>query len=197
MQSRHYQEKVDKYNFPGTQGGPFMHAIAAKAVCFKEAMSEDFKAYQRQVVANARTLARCLIDKGFEVVSGGTDTHLFLIDLTNKGLSGKKAEKALEAAGITVNKNTVPFDQKSPFVTSGIRVGTSGADHAGDEGARDGEDRGSHVPRARKQRGRGPDTGREEGNEGSLRGVSAVCRIPTFLEHRSRAVTFPQLVPMA
>ncbi len=119
-----YQEKVDKFNFPGTQGGPFMHAIAAKAVCFKEAMGEEFKAYQRQVVANAKALARCLMDKGFDVVSGGTDNHLFLVDLTNKGLSGKKAEKALEAAGITVNKNTVPFDQKSPFVTSGIRVGT-------------------------------------------------------------------------
>jgi len=119
-----HQEKVDKFNFPGTQGGPFMHVIAAKAVCFKEAMSEEFKTYQRQVVANAKTLARRFMEKGFEVVSGGTDTHLFLVDLTNKGLSGKKAEKALEAAGITVNKNTVPFDQKSPFVTSGIRVGT-------------------------------------------------------------------------
>ena len=119
-----HQEKVDKFNFPGTQGGPFMHVIAAKAVCFKEAMSEEFKTYQRQVVANAKTLARCFMEKGFEVVSGGTDTHLFLVDLTSKGLSGKKAEKALEAAGITVNKNTVPFDQKSPFVTSGIRVGT-------------------------------------------------------------------------
>jgi len=119
-----HQEKIDKYNFPGTQGGPFMHAIAAKAVCFKEAMSEEFKTYQRQVVSNAKTLARRLMERGFEVVSGGTDTHLFLVDLTNKGLSGKKAEKALEAAGITVNKNTVPFDEKSPFVTSGIRVGT-------------------------------------------------------------------------
>jgi glycine hydroxymethyltransferase len=119
-----HQEKVDKFNFPGTQGGPFMHVIAAKAVCFKEAMSEEFRTYQRQVVANAKTLARCFMEKGFEVVSGGTDTHLFLVDLTSKGLSGKKAEKALEAAGITVNKNTVPFDQKSPFVTSGIRVGT-------------------------------------------------------------------------
>jgi glycine hydroxymethyltransferase len=119
-----HQEKIDKFNFPGTQGGPFMHAIAAKAVCFKEAMSEEFRDYQRQVVSNARTLAGRLIDKGFEVVSGGTDTHLFLVDLTNKGLSGKKAEKALETAGITVNKNTVPFDAKSPFVTSGIRVGT-------------------------------------------------------------------------
>jgi glycine hydroxymethyltransferase len=119
-----HREKVDKFNFPGTQGGPFMHAIAAKAVCFKEAMSEEFKAYQRQVVSNAKTLARCLMDRGYDVVSDGTDTHLFLVDLTNKGLSGKKAEKALELAGITVNKNTVPFDSKSPFVTSGIRVGT-------------------------------------------------------------------------
>jgi len=119
-----HQEKIDKYNFPGTQGGPFMHAIAAKAVCFKEAMCEQFKAYQRQVVSNAKTLAGRVIERGFEVVSGGTDTHLFLVDLTNKGLSGKKAEKALEAAGITVNKNTVPFDERSPFVTSGIRVGT-------------------------------------------------------------------------
>jgi glycine hydroxymethyltransferase len=119
-----HQEKIDKYNFPGTQGGPFMHAIAAKAVCFKEAMGEEFRTYQRQVVANARTLARCFMERGFDVVSGGTDTHLFLVDLTAKGLSGKKAEKALEAAGVTVNKNTVPFDQKSPFVTSGIRVGT-------------------------------------------------------------------------
>ena len=117
-------EKVDKINFPGTQGGPFMHAIAAKAVCFKEAMSDEFKVYQRQVVANARALAARFVERGFEVVSGGTDTHLFLVDLTSKGLTGKKAEKALEKAGITVNKNTVPFDEKSPFVTSGIRVGT-------------------------------------------------------------------------
>jgi glycine hydroxymethyltransferase len=117
-------EKIDKMNFPGTQGGPFMHAIAAKAVCFKEAMSEEFKAYQRQVVANAKTLAACFIERGFDVVSGGTDTHLLLLDLSNKGLTGKRAEKALEIAGITVNKNTVPFDKKSPFVTSGIRIGT-------------------------------------------------------------------------
>ena len=119
-----HREKVDKMNFPGTQGGPFMHAIAAKAVCFKEAMSDEFKVYQRQVVKNAQTLAQCLIDSGFDVVSGGTDTHLFLVDLSSKGLTGKKAERALERAGITVNKNTVPFDTKSPFVTSGIRVGT-------------------------------------------------------------------------
>ena len=119
-----HQAQIDKTNFPGTQGGPFMHVIAAKAVCFKEAMSDEFKAYQTQVVANAKKLASALIEKGFDIVSGGTDNHLFLVDLTNKGMSGKKAEKALEHAGITVNKNTVPFDQKSPFVTSGIRVGT-------------------------------------------------------------------------
>jgi glycine hydroxymethyltransferase len=117
-------EQVDKLTFPGTQGGPFMHIIAAKAVCFKEAMSEEFKDYQKQVVANAKSLAQRFINNGFDVVAGGTDTHLFLLDLTEKGLSGKKAEKALEKAGITVNKNTVPFDQKSPFITSGIRIGT-------------------------------------------------------------------------
>ncbi|HXV13860.1 MAG TPA: serine hydroxymethyltransferase [Candidatus Krumholzibacteria bacterium] len=117
-------EVVDKIAFPGMQGGPFMHIIAAKAVCFKEAASDEFRAYQKQVVANARALAARFVERGFEVVSGGTDTHLFLLDLTAKDLSGKKAEAALEAAGITVNKNTVPFDARSPFVTSGIRVGT-------------------------------------------------------------------------
>jgi glycine hydroxymethyltransferase len=117
-------EMVDKMTFPGMQGGPFMHIIAAKAVCFKEAAGDAFRAYQKQVVANARTLAARFVARGFDVVSGGTDTHLFLLDLTAKDLSGKKAEAALEAAGITVNKNTVPFDTRSPFVTSGIRVGT-------------------------------------------------------------------------
>ncbi|MDH3217202.1 MAG: serine hydroxymethyltransferase [Candidatus Krumholzibacteria bacterium] len=119
-----HQEKVDKMSFPGMQGGPFMHVIAAKAVCFKEAMSEEFRLYQRQVVANARALSQAFIDNGYDVVGGGTDTHLFLLDLSSKELTGKKAEKALERAGITVNKNTVPFDKKSPFVTSGVRIGT-------------------------------------------------------------------------
>ncbi len=119
-----YKKSVNKMNFPGTQGGPFMHVIAAKAVCFKEAMTDEFKEYQRQVVENASRLASYIMDHGFELVSGGTDNHLFLIDLSNKGLTGKAAEKALEKAGITVNKNTVPFDEQSPFVTSGIRVGT-------------------------------------------------------------------------
>ncbi len=119
-----HAEKVDKLIFPGTQGGPFMHIIAAKAVCFKEAMSDEFKTYQKQVVANAAAMAKRFIENGFDVVSGGTDTHLFLLDLTEKKMSGKKAEKALEKAGVTVNKNTVPFDQKSPFITSGVRIGT-------------------------------------------------------------------------
>jgi len=119
-----YAKEIDKLNFPGNQGGPFMHVIAAKAVCFKEALSEEFRAYQRQVVANAKKLAATIMDAGFDVVTGGTDNHLFLVDLTSRGLTGKDAEKALERAGMTVNKNTVPFDQKSPFVTSGIRVGT-------------------------------------------------------------------------
>jgi glycine hydroxymethyltransferase len=121
---RRHAEAVDKITFPGLQGGPFMHIIAAKAVCFQEAMTDDFRAYQRQVLANARALAARFVALGFDVVSGGTDTHLFLLDLSAHDLSGKKAEAALEAAGITVNKNTVPFDTRSPFVTSGIRIGT-------------------------------------------------------------------------
>jgi glycine hydroxymethyltransferase len=124
LSKEEHAEQVDKLTFPGTQGGPFMHVIAAKAVCFKEAMSDEFKTYQKQVVTNAAVLAKRFMDNGFDVVAGGTDTHLFLLDLTEKKLSGKKAEKALEKAGITVNKNTVPFDQKSPFITSGVRVGT-------------------------------------------------------------------------
>lgn len=119
-----YAKEIDKLNFPGNQGGPFMHVIAAKAVCFKEALSEEFRAYQRQVVANAKKLAAVIQAGGYEIVSGGTDNHLFLVDFSNKAFTGKDAQIALERAGMTVNKNTVPFDQKSPFVTSGIRVGT-------------------------------------------------------------------------
>jgi glycine hydroxymethyltransferase len=115
---------VDKTNFPGMQGGPLMHVIAGKAICFRLAMAPEFKTYQKQVVANAKKLAQTLLGRGFAVVSGGTDTHLFLLDLSAQGYSGKKAERWLEDAGITVNKNTVPFDERSPFVTSGIRIGT-------------------------------------------------------------------------
>lgn len=110
--------------FPGIQGGPLMHVIAAKAVAFGEALRPEFVTYQKQVVANAQALAKCLTDQGFELVSGGTDNHLMLVDLTNKDITGKAAQLALDEAGITVNKNTVPFETRSPFVTSGIRIGT-------------------------------------------------------------------------
>ncbi len=115
---------VDKMIFPGSQGGPLMHVIAAKAVAFKEALSPGFKTYQAQIVANARALAEGLTERGYRVVSGGTDTHLMLVNLSPKGVTGKEAESALDAAGIIVNKNAVPFDERPPAVASGIRIGT-------------------------------------------------------------------------
>jgi glycine hydroxymethyltransferase len=117
-------ELLDSAVFPGTQGGPLMHVIAAKAVAFREALQPDFAAYAQQVVDNAKAMADAFMARGYDVVSGGTDNHLALIDLRNKDITGKKAEAALGEADITVNKNMVPFDDKSPFVTSGIRVGT-------------------------------------------------------------------------
>jgi glycine hydroxymethyltransferase len=117
-------ELLDSSVFPGTQGGPLMHVIAAKAVAFREALSDDFTAYAEQIIENAKTLAEALAGRGYDLVSGGTDNHLALVDLRSKGLTGKAAEQALEAAGITANKNMVPFDDKSPFVTSGLRLGT-------------------------------------------------------------------------
>lgn len=116
---------MDSAVFPGTQGGPLEHVIAAKAVAFGEALKDNFKEYSRQVIKNAQAMASALVEKGYNLISGGTDNHLMLIDLRNKDISGKKAEEALVAADITVNKNMVPFDDKSPFVTSGIRVGTA------------------------------------------------------------------------
>jgi glycine hydroxymethyltransferase len=115
---------VDKAVFPGLQGGPLVHSIAAKAVAFREAASPEFGEYAARIVANARRLARLLEDRGFPAVSGGTDNHLFLLDLTARGLTGREAEQSLERAGITVNKNAVPFDRLGPVVTSGIRIGT-------------------------------------------------------------------------
>ena len=122
-------EVNEKYNFnkaifPGIQGGPLMHVIAAKAVCFKEALSADFKAYQKQLADNAQVLCKALMDRGFQIVSGGTDNHLMLVDLQKLNLTGKEVEKLLDSVNITANKNTVPNDPKSPFVTSGIRIGT-------------------------------------------------------------------------
>jgi glycine hydroxymethyltransferase len=119
-----YAKDLDRSVFPGVQGGPLMHIIAAKAVCFKEAAEPEFAAYQRQVVANAARLARVLSDAGFRLVSGGTDNHLMLVDVFSRGITGKVAEAALGKAGITVNKNAIPFDQNPPMTASGIRIGT-------------------------------------------------------------------------
>jgi len=124
MCKEQYAKVLDSRVFPGMQGGPLMHVIAAKAVAFKEALTDEFKQYQQQILKNAQALSQSLIAEGFRIVSGGTDNHLMLIDLTNKGVTGKEAQEALDNAGITVNKNGIPFDSQSPQVTSGIRLGT-------------------------------------------------------------------------
>ena len=143
-----YAKDVDKALFPGVQGGPLMHIIAAKAVCFKEAMEPSFIAYQKQIVANAQALARSLTSHGFRLVSGGTDNHLMLVDVFSKGVTGKVAEASLGKAGITVNKNAIPFDQNPPMVASGIRVGHTGADDARHARGGDGTDRRADGARA-------------------------------------------------
>ncbi|NWK11898.1 serine hydroxymethyltransferase [Clostridium cadaveris] len=122
-----YGKDLDKAIFPGMQGGPLMHVIAAKAVCFKEALEPEFKSYMERVLKNTKVLGEELTKYGFRMVSGGTDNHLLLVDLTNKDISGKDAEKLLDSVGITVNKNTIPSETRSPFVTSGIRIGTAAA----------------------------------------------------------------------
>lgn len=119
-----FAKAIDKAIFPGIQGGPLMHVIAAKAVAFHEALQPEFKDYQKRIIANAQALAQALQNKGFKLVSNGTDNHLMLIDLRKNSLTGKEAEKVLDEAGVTVNKNTIPFETESPFVTSGIRIGT-------------------------------------------------------------------------
>lgn len=119
-----YAKKIDKAIFPGTQGGPLMHVIAAKAVSFKEALTPEFKVYQEQIVKNAAALSQALLKRGFDLVSGGTDNHLVLLDVRNRNMTGKEAEHRLDEIGVTTNKNTIPFDPESPFVTSGLRVGT-------------------------------------------------------------------------
>jgi len=133
-----YAKAIDKAMFPGIQGGPLMHIIAAKAVAFKEAMSPDFKVYQQQVINNAQALAAALVKRGFNLISDGTDNHLMLVDLRNKDITGKDAEKLLGSIHITCNKNTVPFETASPFITSGIRLGTPAVTTRGfDEAAMD------------------------------------------------------------
>ena len=134
-----YAKQIDKAMFPGIQGGPLMHVIAAKAVCFHEALQPEFKEYQKQIVANAQALASGLQNQGFRLVSGGTDNHLMLIDVKSKGITGKDAEKMLDDANVTVNKNTIPFETESPFITSGIRVGTPAVTSRGMKEAEMGE----------------------------------------------------------
>ena len=124
MCQKKYAKELDREVMPGIQGGPLMHVIAAKAVAFKEALQPSFKDYQKRIIENAQTIANKLVEEGFHVVSGGTDTHLLLVSFIEQGITGKEVEEALEQAGITVNKNTVPFDPQKPFVTSGIRIGT-------------------------------------------------------------------------
>ena len=124
MCKEEHAKLINKSVFPGIQGGPLMHVIAAKAVCLKEALTPEFKAYQTQVVKNAAALAQALKDEGFKLVSDGTDNHLMLIDLRDSGVTGKEAEHMLDEVGITVNKNTIPFETTSPFITSGVRIGT-------------------------------------------------------------------------
>ena len=119
------EHKLNKAVFPGIQGGPLMHVIAAKAVCLKEALQPEFKTYAQNIIDNAQALANGLMKRGFNIVSGGTDNHLMLVDLRSKGVTGKEAEKLLDAANITCNKNTIPNDPEKPFVTSGIRLGTA------------------------------------------------------------------------
>jgi len=131
MCKEEFAKIIDKGVFPGTQGGPLMHIIAAKAVCFGEALSDEFKAYQHQIVLNAKALADALIEKGFDLVSGGTDNHLILIDLRSFNITGKDMEKRLDSVNITVNKNAIPDDPQSPFITSGIRIGTPAATSRG------------------------------------------------------------------
>jgi glycine hydroxymethyltransferase len=124
MCSNEFAKAIDKAVFPGIQGGPLMHVIAAKAVSFKEIMSDEFKDYQAQIVKNAKVLANTMLEKGLNIVSGGTDNHLMLVDLRNKGVTGKEAQFMLDDVSITVNKNGIPFDTQSPFITSGVRIGT-------------------------------------------------------------------------
>jgi glycine hydroxymethyltransferase len=119
-----YCERLDASVFPGVQGGPLMHVIAAKAVCFKEAMAPEFKEYQQTVTENARALCGKMASEGYRIVSGGTETHLFMIDLRNNGISGREAQDVLESVGINVNMNEIPYDETPPTVTSGIRLGT-------------------------------------------------------------------------
>ena len=169
-----WAKEIDRALFPGVQGGPLMHVIAAKAVGFKEALTPEFKAYQKQVVANAAALAAALTGEGFRLVSGGTDNHLMLIDVFAKGITGKVAEKSLDRAGITVNKNTIPFDTNSPMVASGIRIGTPALTTRGMKEAEMKDGRAAHRASARRGRERERAGGRQARGPQDLRALPAL-----------------------
>ncbi|MDI6799575.1 MAG: serine hydroxymethyltransferase [Actinomycetota bacterium] len=167
---------LDKAVFPGIQGGPLMHEITAKAVCFKEALSSEFKEYQAQIVKNAKTLASALSEAGFRLVSGGTDNHLFLVDLTSNDITGREAEVLLESVGIVLNRSTIPFETKSPFVTSGIRIGTPAVTTRGMKEA-EMEEIGQLITKVLKNKG-------DEAVLGEVKeGVASLCgRFPIYSE---------------
>jgi glycine hydroxymethyltransferase len=131
MCKEEHAKELDRKVFPGIQGGPFTHLIAAKAVCFLEALSDGFKLYAQQIITNAKALGEAMTERGYRLVSGGTDTHLILVDVGAAGMTGKEGEAWLDEAGVVINKNTIPFDQNSPFVTSGLRIGTPGVTSRG------------------------------------------------------------------
>ncbi len=162
---------IDRTVFPGTQGGPFMHAIAAKAVAFKEALTQEFKDYQFQVVKNAAVLAERLKENDFDLVSGGTDNHLMLVKLLKEGITGKEADETLERAGITLNKNMIPFDPATPFVTSGNQDRHTIGYYAGHEGEGDGADRRFDNYSSQRHQERDDCKLRENEGEGALRSV--------------------------
>ena len=180
-----HAKTVDKTLFPGSQGGPLMHVIAAKAVALKEVLSPAFKAYQQQILVNAQTLASGLMERGYRVVSGGTDTHLMLVNLTSRGISGKEGEAALDASGITVNKNAIPFDERPPAVASGIRIGTPIVSTRGmrEQEMRDIVELVDRILQQPKDR----DVRREVRNQ-----VKALCtRFPVFFDYGSELSSLP------
>ena len=173
-----WAKELDRVVFPGVQGGPLMHVIAAKAVAFKEALAPAFKAYQQQIVANAKALAAALSGEGWRLVSGGTDNHLMLIDVFARGITGKVAEAALDRAGITVNKNTIPFDTNSPMVASGIRIGTPALTTRGMKEAEMDAGRPADVAGAAVGRQRDRARGGARRRAHAVRALSALRRAP-------------------
>ena len=164
-----FAKELDKLTFPGTQGGPLVHTIAAKAVCLKEAMEPSFKEYQKQVVANAKALAAAIAKSGFRIVTGGTDNHVFLVEVHSRGITGSDAEKALDRAGITVNKNSIPFDPLPPMKGGGIRLGSPSVTTRGNARSGDGADRRLdwRDPLASRRRGNGTESAQASRRIGS------------------------------